>query len=140
MITCLYTTQIHQMFIFGTIPDLICHYTYFLERTSVLLSTHFPLMLQKLPTQSSILSFFYYFFWLGGFKFPPCHYWGLSGLTRILAKAKAILSLLIALVETVQKWGSRPETRQKAMLLGSLSSQGQRCSKFRMSCSLETTL
>lgn len=94
-------------------------------------------MLQKLPIQSSILSFFYDFFLVGGSEFPPCHQWGLSGFTRILAKN--LLSLLIALVELVQKWGYRLETRLKAMLLRSLSSQGQRCSKFRMSCSLETT-
>lgn len=109
----------------------------FYQEYLFLLRTHFPSMLQKLPIQSSILSFFYDFFFVGGSEFPPCHYWGLSGFTRILAKN--LLSLLIALVELVQKWGSRLETRLKAMLLGSLSSQGQRCSKFRMSSSLETT-
>lgn len=55
-----------------------------------------------------------------------------SGVSSLLAKA--IPRFLIALLELVQKWGSRKwETRWRAILLGSLGSQGQRHSTLRMS-------
>lgn len=80
-----------------------------------------PPMLQKLPPQSSILSFSHYFLWLGGSALPPCHHWGFSGSRSLLAKS--ILRILIALMVLVQEWGkTKRETRWKAMLLGSHSS------------------
>ena len=92
---------------------LICQYTYFLHRTAE--DSLPPPMLQKLPLQSSFLSFSHYFFWLRVFAFPPYHHWGFSGSRNLLAKA--ILRILIVLVELVQGWGRRKkEIRWKAML------------------------
>lgn len=140
MITPKDTTQIHQILTFGTIPDLICHYTHFVQRTSAPAKDSLPCPCCKNLSQSFVLSFSHYLlldlealhslfdttedFQGPGTSWPKPFWW----------------VILIALVELVQEQrrGKR-ETRWKAMVLESLSSQGQRCNKLRTSCSLKTT-